>query len=219
MEAENLAIAGAVLFTPRQHRDARGVFLEQFRAEALCSAWGHPLTLAQSNVSVSRRGVVRGIHFAQVPPGQAKFVTCVKGRILDVAVDLRVGSPTFGQHVSAILDDVDRRALYVAEGLGHAFVALTDDATVSYYCSTVFNPEREHGIDPLDPDLALPWPDDLELVLSDRDRAAPSLGEVRAAGLLPDAVECEAFYERLRRAGSAGSPPNEPAPNQAGLGQ
>ncbi len=212
MEAENLAIAGAVLFTPRQHRDARGVFLEQFRADALCQAWGHPLTLAQSNVSVSSRGVVRGIHFAEVPPGQAKFVTCVRGRVLDIAVDLRVGSPTFGRHVSAVLDDVDRRALYVAEGLGHAFVALTDDATVSYYCSTVFDPEREHGISPLDPDLALPWPDDVDLVFSDRDRAAPSLAEVRAAGLLPDVGECEAFYDRLRRAGSS-------APNQAGLGQ
>jgi dTDP-4-dehydrorhamnose 3,5-epimerase len=208
MEAENLAIAGAVLFTPRQHRDARGVFLEQFRADALCQAWGHPLTLAQSNVSISSRGVLRGIHFAQVPPGQAKYVTCVRGQILDIAVDLRVGSPTFGQHCSAVLDDVDRRALYLAEGLGHAFVALTDDATVSYYCSTTFDPTREHGISPLDPDLALPWPDDVDLVLSDRDRAAPTLAEVQAAGLLPDAAECEAFYDRLRRAASAESAPN-----------
>jgi len=212
MEAEHLAIAGAVLFTPRQHRDSRGVFLEQFRADSLTKAWGHPLTLAQSNVSVSARGVVRGIHFAEVPPGQAKYVTCVRGRILDIAVDLRVGSPTFGEHVSAVLDDVDRRALYVAEGLGHAFVALTDDATVSYYCSTVFNPDREHGSSAFDPDLALPWPTEIDLVLSDRDRAAPTLAEVQAAGLLPHVSECEAFYDSLRRTGSS-------APNQAGLGQ
>jgi dTDP-4-dehydrorhamnose 3,5-epimerase len=218
MEAENLSIAGAVLFTPRQHRDNRGVFLEQFRADALTKVWGHPLTLAQSNVSVSSRGVVRGIHFAEVPPGQAKYVTCVRGRILDIAVDLRVGSPTFGRHCTAVLDDVDRRALYVAEGLGHAFVALSDDATVSYYCSTVFDPDREHGISPLDEDLALPWPDDVDLVFSDRDRAAPTLAEVQAAGLLPTLTECEAFYDRLRRAGPAGSGGSAGA-NQAGLGQ
>ena len=214
MEAEKLSIEGAVVFTPRQHRDARGVFLEQLRADALRDVLGHPLTLAQANVSVSARGVVRGIHFAQVPPGQAKYVTCPRGRVLDVAVDLRVGSPTFGQHATAVLDDVDRRALYLAEGLGHAFVALSDEATVGYFCSTPFDPAREHGLSVFDPELALPWPDDLELVLSDRDRAAPSLAEVRAAGLLPEATACEAFYEGLRRADERGS-----EPNQAGFGQ
>jgi dTDP-4-dehydrorhamnose 3,5-epimerase len=213
MEAEQLSIAGAVLFTPRQHRDSRGVFLEQLRADTLEAAIGHPLTLAQANVSVSAQGVVRGIHFAEVPPGQAKYVACLTGRILDIAVDLRVGSPTFGQHATAVLDDVDRRALYVAEGLGHAFVALSEQATVSYFCSTTFDPSREHGISVFDPDLALPWPRDLELVLSDRDRVAPSLREVQADGLLPDLATCEEFYARLREE-AAGF-----APSQAGRGQ
>lgn len=212
MEVEQLGIPGAVLFTPTQHRDPRGVFLEQFRAEAFTEAVGHPLALAQSNVSVSSRGVVRGIHFAQVPPGQAKYVTCARGAVLDFAVDLRVGSATFGRHVTALLDDVDRRALYLAEGLGHAFVALSDEATVTYACSTPYAPGREHGISVFDPDLALPWPDDVELVLSDRDRAAPTLAEVREQGLLPSMEECEAYYARLADAGGR-------VPNHAGLGQ
>jgi dTDP-4-dehydrorhamnose 3,5-epimerase len=214
MQVEQLGIDGAAVFTPTQHRDPRGVFLEQLRAEAFTEAIGHPLHLAQTNVSVSARGVVRGIHFAQVPPGQAKYVTCARGAVLDYAVDLRVGSPTFGRYETARLDDVDRRALYLAEGLGHAFVALTDDATVSYICSTPFNPGREHGISAFDADLALEWPAGVELVLSDRDRSAPTLAEVQAAGLLPTLEECEQLYERLRADG--GRPPTV---SQVGSGQ
>ena len=145
-----------------------------------------------------------------MPPGQAKYVTCARGQVLDVAVDLRLGSPTFGGHATAMLDDVDRQALYLAEGLGHAFVALTDDATVSYFCSTPYSPDREHAISVFDPELDLPWPGDVELVLSDRDRKAPSLQEVRTAGLLPTHADCLAWYERAR---------TEVAPNQAGRGQ
>jgi dTDP-4-dehydrorhamnose 3,5-epimerase len=214
MDVDHLGIAGAVVFTPRQHRDPRGVFLEQFRADVLEKALGHPLDLAQANLSVSTRGVVRGIHFAQVPPGQAKYVTCPRGAVLDYAIDLRVGSPTFGAHVTAVLDDVDRRALYLAEGLGHAFVALSDEATVSYMCSTPFSPGREHGISVFDPELALVWPDDVELVLSDRDRVAPSLVEVRDAGLLPSWEECESFYRGLRDGDG-----RAPVASHAGLGQ
>jgi dTDP-4-dehydrorhamnose 3,5-epimerase len=200
MDVAELGIAGAYVFTPVQHRDERGVFLEQFRSDALAAVTGHPLDLAQANVSVSARGVVRGIHFAEVPPGQAKYVTCARGQVLDLVVDLRLGSPTFGEHASAVLDDDARRALYLAEGLGHAFVALSDEATLSYFCSTPFTPDREHSISVFDPDLALSWPNDLALILSDRDRKAPTLAEVRAAGLLPDYADCLSWYERLRRA-------------------
>ncbi|WP_235487540.1 dTDP-4-dehydrorhamnose 3,5-epimerase, partial [Frankia sp. AvcI1] len=143
-----------------------------------------------------------GVHYAQVPPSQAKYVTCVRGRVLDCVVDIRTGSPTFGTFAAVLLDDVDRRGLYVSEGLGHAFMALTDDAAISYLCSTPYTPGREHGVDPLDPDLALPWPDDLTPLLSEKDAAAPSLKEAESAGLLPTYRDCRAFYDELRAAGA-----------------
>ncbi len=177
--------------------DDRGVFLEWFKAEALSAAIGHPFVLAQANCSVSRRGSLRGIHFADVPPSQAKYVTCLSGAVLDVIVDIRVGSPTFGQWDSVRLDDVDRRAVYLSEGLGHAFMALTDDATVSYLCSTGYAPGREHGINPLDPELGIAWPTDIEALLSPKDAEAPGLHAAAADGLLPSYADCLAFYASL----------------------
>ncbi|WP_322762498.1 dTDP-4-dehydrorhamnose 3,5-epimerase [Frankia sp. Cr2] len=198
MEVHELAIAGAWVFTPRQHTDDRGTFLEWFRSETVTKVIGHPLDLAQANHSVSRRGTLRGVHYADIPPSQAKYVTCVHGQVIDCVVDIRIGSPTYGTHQAVVLDDVDRRGLYLAEGLGHAFMALTDNAAISYLCSTPFNPSHEHGIDPLDPELALPWPSDVSPLLSEKDAAAPSLKEAEAAGLLPSYPDCLAFYEVLR---------------------
>jgi dTDP-4-dehydrorhamnose 3,5-epimerase len=200
VKVTELAIADAFAIHPRQFHDERGVFLEWYRHEALAEAVGHRLTLAQANYSVSRRGSVRGVHFADVPPGQAKYVTCARGAVLDVVVDLRVGSPTFGQWDTIRLDDQEHAAVYVAEGLGHAFVALTDNATVMYLCSTVYNPTGEHGLNPLDPDLGIAWPTDTPLVVSDKDTAAPSLAEALAAGSLPTYDECTAFYASLAAA-------------------
>ncbi|MFI7216434.1 dTDP-4-dehydrorhamnose 3,5-epimerase family protein [Micromonospora maritima] len=196
MKVRPLGIEGAWEVTPRQHGDARGLFLEWYRFDHLADAVGHPLRLAQGNLSVSARGVVRGIHFADVPPGQAKYVTCVRGAVLDVVVDVRVGSPTFGRWEAVRLDDVDRRAVYLGEGLGHGFCALTDDATLSYLCSATYRPTAEHTVHPLDPDLAIDWPAGTPL-LSDRDAAAPSLAEARDAGLLPDYGACRAFTAGL----------------------
>lgn len=198
-----LSVPGAWVFTPRQFPDPRGVFLEWFRTEAFSSVTGHDFGLAQANVSVSRAGTVRGIHFADVPPGQAKYVTCLAGAVLDVVVDIRVGSPTFGEVDAVRLDDVDRRAVYIAEGLGHAFVALTDGATVAYLCSAVYSPTGEHGISPTDPALDLAhrapgWPADLELLLSDKDTAAPTLAQAAAAGLLPTWDATAEFVAGLR---------------------
>ncbi|MCB2175482.1 MAG: dTDP-4-dehydrorhamnose 3,5-epimerase [Actinomycetales bacterium] len=186
-----LAIPGAWVHTPRQFRDERGVFLEWFQGAAFTEAVGAPLSVAQANCSVSAAGVVRGIHYADVPPGQAKYVTCTRGAVLDVVVDLREGSPTFGTWDSVLLDDVDRRAVYLSEGLGHAFCSLEDDSTVVYLCSTPYSPGREHGVHPLDPELGLRWPETardgsrLELSLSDKDRTAPTLTQARDEGLLP----------------------------------
>lgn len=197
MKVTELAVPDAYAVHPRQFHDERGVFLEWYRHEAVAEAVGHPLQLAQANYSVSRRGSVRGVHYADVPPGQAKYVTCVRGTVLDVVVDLRVGSPSFGQWDAIRLDDREHAAVYVAEGLGHAFVALSDDATVVYLCSSVYNPTGEHGLNPLDPDLAIQWPADLKLVLSDKDTAAPSLAQARAAGALPSYADCRAHYADL----------------------
>ncbi|WP_322749122.1 MULTISPECIES: dTDP-4-dehydrorhamnose 3,5-epimerase [unclassified Frankia] len=198
MEVHELAIAGAWVFTPRQHTDDRGTFLEWFRSETVTKVIGHPLDLAQANHSVSRRGTLRGVHYADIPPSQAKYVTCVHGQVLDCVVDIRIGSPTYGTHQAVVLDDVDRRGLYLAEGLGHAFMALTDNAAISYLCSTPYNPSHEHGIDPLDPELALPWPPEVPPLLSEKDAAAPSLRDAEAAGLLPSYSDCLAFYAALR---------------------
>jgi dTDP-4-dehydrorhamnose 3,5-epimerase len=181
--------------------DDRGLFVAPYCEPAFVDAVGHRLHVAQANNSVSRRGVVRGVHFADVPPGQAKYVYCPRGALLDVIVDIRVGSPTFGRWDAVRLDDVEYRAVYLAEGLGHAFIALEDATVMAYLCSTGYNPTAERAINALDPALELPWPSDVELVLSARDRSAPALDDVLAAGLLPDHAACQARYASLRAAG------------------
>lgn len=196
-EIRPLRVRDAYVVTPTQHADGRGVFLEWYSVNRFADVLGHPLRLAQANCSVSARGTVRGIHFADVPPGQAKYVTCLTGQVLDVVVDLRVGSPTFGHCDSVVLDDVDRRAVYLAEGLGHGFCALTDNATVAYLCSETYNPGREHAVNPLDPALQLPWPPGIEPQLSAKDADAPTLAEAERVGLLPAYENCVAYYEEL----------------------
>ena len=203
MDVRELPIADAFEITPRQHADDRGVFLEWYRVEALMEARGHALYVRQANCSVSAPGVVRGIHFAAVPPGQAKYVTCLAGAVLDVIVDLRDGSPTFSQWVAVRLDDADRRAVYIAEGLGHAFMALTDGATVTYLCSEVYSPTREHGVHPLDPQIGIEWPAELAPIISAKDDAAPSLTDALTAGLLPDYAACREHYTALRSVSKA----------------
>jgi dTDP-4-dehydrorhamnose 3,5-epimerase len=199
---DSLSIDGAWTFTPRLFPDDRGAFLEAFRGEEFAADLGYRLEVAQVNCSVSRRGVIRGLHYADVPPGQAKYVCCVRGAILDVIVDIRVGSPSFGAWEAVRLDDAERRAVFISEGLGHGFMALTDDATVMYLCSTGYAPGREHGLNPMDRDLGIEWPldslDGAEPILSAKDADAPSLSEAEAAGLLPSYAECLAYTEVLR---------------------
>lgn len=194
---EPLGIDGAWVLTPRIHRDDRGSFLEWYRGDELAACLGYQPDVAQANCSVSRRGVIRGIHFADVPPGQAKYVTCVSGTVLDVVVDLRAGSPTFARWQAVQLDDETRHAVYLAEGLGHAFMALSAQATVLYLCTTPYAPAREHGVDPLDPGIGIGWPEEADPVLSDKDAAAPDLDEALAQGLLPDYAECVRYTAQL----------------------
>jgi dTDP-4-dehydrorhamnose 3,5-epimerase len=198
VQIRELSIPDSYEITPKQFGDDRGVFLEWYRFDRLSEALGHPVDLRQANTSVSKRGVVRGIHFADVPRGQAKYVTATRGAVLDFAIDIRVGSPTFGRWDSVLLDDVDRRGIYLAEGLGHCFVALTDDATVSYLVTDVYTPTAEHGIDPLDPEVGLEFPiDAAELLLSPKDTEAPGLAAAAESGLLPTWEACTAWYAEL----------------------
>lgn len=191
MQYRELSVPGSWEITPKQFGDDRGVFLEWFKQATFTEATGRSLDLQQANYSVSAAGVLRGIHFADVPPGQAKYVTCVSGSVLDVVVDLRVGSPTFGQWDAVLLDTVDRRGIFLSEGLGHGFLALEDNSTVVYLCSTGYNPEREHEVHPLDPAIGIDWPTAgpdghaLAYELSAKDQAAPTLAEARDSGRLP----------------------------------
>ena len=177
-----LDLDGAWLFTPRIHRDKRGSFHEWFSGAELAALTGRPFEVAQANCSVSRQGVVRGIHFSEVPPGQAKFVTCTSGAILDVMVDVRLGSPEFGRWIAVTLTAENRSAVFIEEGIGHGFAALSDEATVMYLCSTPFAPDREHGVHPFDPGIGIDWPAGIVPVISDKDAAAPSLAVAIAGG-------------------------------------
>lgn len=187
-----MTIDGAWIFTPRQFDDHRGTSLVWFHQGLLEPRLRRPLTVQQANCAVSAGGVIRGIHFADVPPGQAKYVTCPVGAVMDVVVDLRVGSSTFGRWDSVVLDDVTRRAVYLAEGLGHAVMSLTEGSVITYLCSTEYAPKREHAIHPLDPDLAISWPtvdrhgNALKVRLSAKDEAAPSLHAALELGILPE---------------------------------
>lgn len=201
MQFRELAVPGAIEFVPKIFPDGRGLFVAPFQEPVFVDATGHRLHLAQSNHSVSRRGVIRGIHFSDVPPGQAKYVYCPRGALLDIAIDVRVGSPAFGRSDTVRLDTESYRAVYLAEGIGHAFVALTDDTVMAYLCSTGYDPGAERTVNPLDPALALPWPTDLEPVLSTKDRAAPTLAEAAQAGILPRWEDCQTRYAQLRATG------------------
>jgi dTDP-4-dehydrorhamnose 3,5-epimerase len=200
VQIRELAVPDAYVLDLVAHGDSRGRFTEWYRADVLGEAVGFGLTLAQANHSVSARGALRGVHFALVPPGQAKYVYCPAGRVLDVVVDVRVGSPTFGVHDAVLLDSEAPRAVYLSEGLGHAFVSLADASSVTYLVSTGYSPGREFGIDPMDADLDLPWPTDLDFEFSAKDRAAPTLAEAREQGLLPTIEQCAARYAELRAA-------------------
>jgi len=197
MQIRQLDIAGAWEITPQLHADTRGLFFEWLTDRGFTSFAGHRLDVRQANCSVSAAGVLRGLHFAQLPPSQAKYVTCLSGSVFDVVVDIRVGSPTFGKWDSVLLDERDRRSVYLSEGLAHGFIALQDNSTVMYLCSAEYNPQREHTVAATDPALAIDWPTKHKLVLSDRDAAAPTLEELRATGLLPSWDETQAFIDGL----------------------
>lgn len=197
MDVVETGIPGAVAITPRQYPDDRGTFLEWYRFDRLADVVGRRFDLRQGNLSVSRRGVLRGLHLASVPTGQAKYVTVVAGAAIDYFVDVRVGSPTFGHWDSVRLDTVDRRAVFLPEGLAHAFLALEDGTTVTYLVNDVYRPGAEFGLDPRDPAIGLDFPIAAEeLVLSEKDALAPTLAQAKASGILPTWEACLERYAK-----------------------
>ena len=203
MDVTGLNIPHSYVVTPKVHSDDRGDFWEWYRFDQLAQVVGHPLSLRQANASVSKKGVFRGIHFAELNPGQAKYVSCPFGEVLDIVVDIRVGSPTFGQVETVVLNDKNRRAVYLSEGLGHGFIALSDNAVVDYLVSNVYDPKREHGVNPLDPDLGLEMLENVEVSLSPKDLDAPTLQLALDQGLLPTWEEALARYAELSAEGGA----------------
>lgn len=202
---EPLSIEGAWKVTPQLHQDDRGWFMEMFKLEAFQDAVGQPFCAPQVNVSKSKAGVVRGIHFSQLPVSQSKYVTCLAGAIVDVIVDIRVGSPTFGKYEAVLLDSRTPQTVYISEGLGHAFIALEDDSTVCYMVSSGYAPGREFGVNPLDPAIGIEWPtEDLDgnpitPLLSPKDAEAPSLEEAVAQGLVPDYESVIEYRNSLKK--------------------
>jgi dTDP-4-dehydrorhamnose 3,5-epimerase len=183
-----LKIKGSWVFEPRKFDDDRGSFHEVFKLSQISEVLGRAFEVKQVNHSISKAGVIRGIHWADVPPGQAKYVSCFRGSIWDVVVDIRVGSATFGQWDAAELSAENGKCVLIEEGLGHVFLALEDDSVVSYLCSEPFNPSAEHGINPLDQDIAIPFSSKLtntSLEISPKDSEAPTLYQAQEQGILP----------------------------------
>ena len=190
MRISPMAIPDAYRIEPEPLLDSRGHFYESVKNSALLDSTGRGLTVRQVNFSVSKRNTLRGIHGTKVPPGQAKFVTCVRGRALDIAIDIRVGSPTFGGYDITYQSPESGTAVYLPDGIGHAFLALADDTTMCYLCSAEYEPGTMIDIDALDPDLALPWKLTEPPIRSAKDAAAPTLAQAAAAGLLPTYEQC-----------------------------
>jgi dTDP-4-dehydrorhamnose 3,5-epimerase len=185
MIAHPLLIPGAWRIQSQVFADSRGTFSEWFKHSALSDLTGEQFTPAQANVSVSHAGVVRGIHYSLAPKGQAKLVTVLSGSIIDIAIDVRVGSPTFGKTASVHLVAGDGQAVFLRHDLAHAFQALEDNTTVSYLVSSEYSPTAEKEITPLCPDLDISWSDGLPMILSDKDRVAANLQQRQQDGLLP----------------------------------
>jgi dTDP-4-dehydrorhamnose 3,5-epimerase len=176
MERLDTRLQGPVLLAPRFHPDERGFFVESFRAN-VWAEHGVDETFVQDNHSRSSRGVLRGMHFS-VGAGQAKLVRCARGRILDVVVDLRRASPTYGQWESVELDDAEHHQLFVPIGFAHGFCVLSEVADVTYKCSTYYDGTIERGFAYDDPDVDIAWPQDMALLVSERDIRAPTLAQI-----------------------------------------
>ncbi|MCM1005341.1 MAG: dTDP-4-dehydrorhamnose 3,5-epimerase [Prevotella sp.] len=179
MEYIETEIAGLVIVKPKIFRDTRGYFMETFRHDEFLSHIGE-IDFVQDNESASTGGVVRGLHFQQMPHSQSKLVRCIVGKVLDVAVDLREGSPTFGKHVSVVLVAEQGTQFFIPRGFAHGYSVLSDYAVFQYKCDAYYHPEAEGGINPFDPALGIDWGIKCEqAILSEKDLAHPCLAEMK----------------------------------------
>lgn len=197
MGGKELKIKGLWEISLEHFIDNRGSFFESFRLNSLENIIGRKFDVKQSNTSISRAGSIRGIHFAQVPPSQAKYIQCQKGSILDFVIDVRVGSPTFGQHVSIELNSKIPKAIFIEEGLAHAFIALEDDTIVTYFVNQYFNPTNEKAINPLDSEISINW-GNLKYLISEKDKNAKTLSEMQELGHLPIYEDCLKLIKTLK---------------------
>jgi dTDP-4-dehydrorhamnose 3,5-epimerase len=196
MKVKALSISGSWQIEFEKIKDNRGFFYESFKEEDFKKLIGRNLNIKQTNTSSSSKGSVRGIHYALIPPSQAKLVQCQRGAIKDYVIDIRVDSPTFAKHEVIDLNSNSASAVFIEEGLAHAFVALEDDTVVTYYVSEKYNPDREKGINPFDKTLNINWPK-TELILSDKDKNAITLEQAKSEKLLPTYKECKDFIKSL----------------------
>lgn len=203
MDIRQMNIAGAYQIIPRQSQDARGTFFTAYRPEDFTEAIGYPLSIVEARSTVSKAGVIRGLHYSLTPPAQGKLVSCVRGAILDVVVDIRLGSPTFGRWDSVILDDENCAGVYLSPGLAHGFLSLEDRSTVSFLVSGHHDADKARAITPLDETLAIQWPtagrdgSPLEFSLAESDADAPTLAAANDADELPQWDECLELYKSL----------------------
>lgn len=180
MEVHKTEIEGVLILEPRVFQDARGYFFESFSQRdfdaQVAPILGHSVTFVQDNESMSSYGVVRGLHFQKPPFTQSKLVRCVRGRVLDVAVDIRRGSPTYGKHVAVELSEENHRMTFIDKGFAHGFSVLSESAIFQYKCDEFYHPEAESGIQLTDPALGIDWgiPEE-QMVLSEKDSLRENL--------------------------------------------
>ena len=179
MSVFNSEISGVWTYTPQKFSDNRGDFFEWFQSQTAIENNREEFILAQANCSISRKNVLRGLHFASYPPGQAKYVSCTTGSIFDVFVDVRLGSPTFGKWGSVTLDSSNPKMLYLPSGIAHGFMSLEDNSTVIYLCDQKYNSLNEHDINAFDEDLRITWPTADLYVQSEKDLNAMSFKEAQ----------------------------------------
>lgn len=179
MKAKKTSIEGCYILKPNLYEDNRGVFFESYNQSIFENIIGRKIRFVQDNISISHKGVLRGLHFQKGIYAQAKLIQVLKGKVLDVVVDIRKGSPTFGEHFKMSISAKNRKSIFIPKGIAHGFIALTDEVIFSYKCDSFYNPKAEGGILFNDPELCIDWEvGEEELILSEKDLNLPLLKDL-----------------------------------------